>query len=187
MLYRSDKVSDSIEEWEVLIVDFAEYADQQNAQKRLSIYQLIYSIQDDVYRIKSVLDSLHKKPGMKTTLKQGMILEIHTKLSHKINNSELINEFKRERKEALNDMETQVDLMAALDRPVKNFDGLSESENSKAVIGEVESLINKTDSRLNEYEDWSAKHLFTKSSGSKRRFRKRAIYSWQRSQFIQGV
>ena len=158
MLYRNDIIIESLQDWENMLVRLTKFADKQDSQERLTIYQFIYSIQDDIYKIKSLINSLHKKPGAKVQLKQGLIFEMFTKLTHKIAESETVK--KAIPDSAFAEVENQ-DIDQAFDKAVQKLGGLS-GKSSDKFTEEMQELIDKVDSSLEGIEEWSSKNLSSK-------------------------
>lgn len=170
MLYRNDKISESLKRWEKMILRLTEYADEQEGQKRLMVYQFVYSLQDDIFQIKSLISSLQKNPGQKTKIKQGLILEMYKKVSQKVEDSEIVQESNAGNVSLEPGLNNEC-IDTFFDETADKLKELSDNT-SEEFAEEVQGLINKLDCSLESYEEWSSENLSDKSSGFKENFRK---------------
>lgn len=169
MLYRDDIVSVNLQKWEKMIIKLAQFADSQDSHKRLTIYQFIYSIQEDIYQMKSLIESLHKKPGFKVQLKQGLIFEMYKKLSSKIAESKTVKQVFPET--AVDSKARNESIDEEFDKTVQKIDDLS-GESSDKFAEDMQVLIDKVDISLEDFEEWSSKNLAGRKKSFRKKFRK---------------
>ena len=94
MLYRSDIVTEGIKSWEELVIKLSEYAEVQKPEKKMAIHQTVYAVQDDIFRLKSLMRSLKRSPHDKTRLKETLIQEMFQKTLKLIENNSYFKELR---------------------------------------------------------------------------------------------